>query len=105
MKSSLTDFDLIKTPFQFQKRALALFSYQHQNNSIYRSYCDLINISPTEVNSIKKIPFLPIQFFKSHKVICENTTSKFVLFEDCVSLDKDVKLRKDNHEADCDSLI
>jgi hypothetical protein len=35
----------------------------------------------------------------------QNTTLKFVLFEDCVSLDKDVKLRKDNGEADCDSLI
>ena len=87
MKSSLTDFDLIKSPFQFQKRALALFSYQHQNNSIYRSYCDLINISPTEVNSIKKIPFLPIQFFKSHKVICKNTTSKFV-FESSKTTDQ-----------------
>ena len=35
----------------------------------------------------------------------QNTTLKFVLFEDCVTLDKDVKLRKDNGEADRDSLI
>ena len=35
----------------------------------------------------------------------QNTNSKIVLFKDCVPLDKDVKLRKDIGEADCDSLI
>ena len=35
----------------------------------------------------------------------QNTTLQFVLFEDCVTLDKDLKQRKYNGETNCDSLI
>jgi hypothetical protein len=44
------------------------FFFQHENNSVYRSYCDLINFNKADVSSIEQIPFLPIQFFKTHEV-------------------------------------
>tara|TARA_B100000767_G_scaffold275787_2_gene315639 strand:+ start:12694 stop:13623 length:930 start_codon:yes stop_codon:yes gene_type:complete len=44
------------------------FFFQYENNAIYRSYCDLINFSKADVSSIEQIPFLPIQFFKTHEV-------------------------------------
>ena len=77
MRSTLTAFDKIKSPSEFEERALVLFQYQYENNPVYRSYCDLINVSPSEVNQLSNIPYLPIQFFKSHKVSCNTATPKY----------------------------
>ena len=73
MRTALTTFDQIKTTDEFIARALALFEYQYEENRVYRSYCDLINIAASEVNTLEEIPFLPIQFFKSHTVSCSST--------------------------------
>ncbi|HMC01308.1 MAG TPA: hypothetical protein VKN14_09775 [Flavobacteriaceae bacterium] len=59
----------IKTDFEFQTKALEVFKYQFENNKVYRSFCDLLYKHPSEVKTIKDIPFLPIQFFKTHKVV------------------------------------
>lgn len=59
----------IQTPQDFKDCALRVFKHQFENNSVYRSFCDLLYIHPSDVNDISKIPFLPIQFFKSHSVI------------------------------------
>lgn len=50
--------------------ALEVFQYQYQENAIYKAYVDAINIKPVAVRSLLQIPFLPIQFFKSHQVVC-----------------------------------
>ena len=57
----------IETAEQFQLAAMDLFNFQRNHCGIYRAYCDLIlkEKRPTEIS---EIPFLPIQFFKSHKV-------------------------------------
>ena len=73
MRTALTTFDQIITTDEFIARALALFEYQYEENRVYRSYCDLINIAASEVNNLEEIPFLPIQFFKSHTVSCSST--------------------------------
>lgn len=60
--------------------ALKLFRLQYENNEIYKTYVDTIGVVPREVNSIEKIPFLPIQFFKTENVI----TTRFdpeIIFE------------------------
>jgi hypothetical protein len=53
----------------FLEVAIAVFKHQFQNNKVYRSFCDLINVHPSDVQKITDIPFLPIQFFKSKKVV------------------------------------
>ena len=53
---------------EFEALSLATFQFQYEENSVYRSFCDLLNISPVDVNSLTQIPHLPIQFFKSHEV-------------------------------------
>ena len=49
--------------------ALKVFRYQFLTNPVYRQFCEAISRTPNEVTQLKEIPFLPIQFFKSHQVI------------------------------------
>jgi hypothetical protein len=48
--------------------ALKIFAFQYEQNQVYRKYCDLLQITPADVHKPGDIPFLPIQFFKSHSV-------------------------------------
>lgn len=52
----------------FNNLAIELFQFQHQENSIYRQYCDSLRINADAIDSPEKIPFLPISFFKTHEV-------------------------------------
>ncbi|MDG1477645.1 MAG: acyl transferase [Vicingaceae bacterium] len=58
----------IKTAKEFNALALQVFKYQFLNNSVYNKFCLHLNIDPTQVDSIYKIPFLPIEFFKSQEI-------------------------------------
>jgi phenylacetate-coenzyme A ligase PaaK-like adenylate-forming protein len=64
----------IKSDSDFNTMALEVFKFQFENNRIYRSFCDLLYKHPSEVKHIKDIPFLPIQFFKSHHIVSSTTT-------------------------------
>jgi len=57
---------------QFTETALQIFNRQAANCSIYREFINGLKIDPKTVISLGQIPFLPIEFFKSHKVISEN---------------------------------
>lgn len=59
----------IKNQRDFDELTLEIFKYQFQNSQIYRSFCDLMYKYPSDVKNVKEIPFLPIQFFKSHEVL------------------------------------
>jgi phenylacetate-coenzyme A ligase PaaK-like adenylate-forming protein len=59
----------IQTNQEFTEVALAVFKHQFKNNKVYRSFCDLLYIHPSNITTIEEIPFLPIQFFKSRKVL------------------------------------
>ena len=50
--------------------ALELFQYQYRENALYRAYTDALRIKPGSVKDILRIPYLPIQFFKTHTVAC-----------------------------------
>jgi phenylacetate-coenzyme A ligase PaaK-like adenylate-forming protein len=56
----------------FKAKALAVFKYQAKNNIVYKNFLKLLNCSPKSVKHIDAIPFLPISFFKSHKIITAN---------------------------------
>ncbi|UKM65255.1 acyl transferase [Flavobacteriaceae bacterium GSB9] len=62
----------IKTTQKFENAALQVFQFQFENNKVYRSFCDLLYKHPSDVKTIKDIPFLPIQFFKSRNVLSSN---------------------------------
>lgn len=63
----------ISSPAQFSDCALALFRHQFENNPVYRSFCDLLYVHPADVHTLEKIPFLPIEFFKTHAVHTHKT--------------------------------
>ena len=56
----------------FDLQAIQLYEKQFSNNHIYRSFCDLVNKHPSDCKSVIEIPFLPISFFKTHKVLTGN---------------------------------
>jgi hypothetical protein len=53
----------------FGALVLDVFRFQYQHNKIYRDYVDTLGIDPESVNSVFDIPFLPIGFFKTHRVV------------------------------------
>ena len=53
----------------FTSVALDVFNFQYQYNFVYRQYCDSLKINPDNIKNIELIPYLPIQFFKTHKVV------------------------------------
>jgi phenylacetate-coenzyme A ligase PaaK-like adenylate-forming protein len=59
----------ISSEKDFETLALKIFKFQFENNATYRSFCDLLYKHPSAIKSLQEIPFLPIQFFKSHKVL------------------------------------
>jgi phenylacetate-coenzyme A ligase PaaK-like adenylate-forming protein len=59
----------ISTDEQFNAAALSIFQYQAKNCAIYREFIEGLRIDPTQITSIKQIPFLPIEFFKSRDVV------------------------------------
>ena len=62
----------IKSNTEFTNLALHIFKFQFENNPVYRSFCDLLYRHPSDINKIEDIPFLPIQFFKTHNVLSNN---------------------------------
>ena len=59
----------IQTKEDFKQAALTVFKHQFKNNRVYRSFCDLLYVHPSDVKKIEQIPFLPIQFFKTREVL------------------------------------
>tara|TARA_B100000902_G_scaffold396419_1_gene457357 strand:- start:1042 stop:2019 length:978 start_codon:yes stop_codon:yes gene_type:complete len=59
----------IQTENQFNELALKLFTHQYKNNPVYSKYIHLLNYNIENIKEYTQIPFLPIEFFKSHKII------------------------------------
>jgi phenylacetate-coenzyme A ligase PaaK-like adenylate-forming protein len=54
---------------QFDETALQVFRFQAEHNAIYSQFIKGLNIDPASVNDIYKIPFLPVEFFKSQQIV------------------------------------
>ena len=71
---SSDDLFTISTKKQFEKIALKTFRFQYENNIVYKKFCDYLKTEVTNVKSLTQIPFLPIQFFKSHQIVSNTNT-------------------------------
>lgn len=56
------------TANDFEQLALEIFRFQYQHNPVYKTYVDTMKFNPEKINTLSKIPFLPIQFFKTHGI-------------------------------------
>lgn len=54
---------------EFIDTALKTFHFQYLNNPVYQRFCIGLKRNPENVNSLKEIPFLPVEFFKTHKIV------------------------------------
>lgn len=66
----------IRTQTDFEKSALKIFRLQAEKNAIYKKYIQQLGVKAEKVNVISRIPFLPIEFFKSNKIITKPPVSR-----------------------------
>ena len=59
----------INSKKEFEKITLKVFWLQYDNNFVYYHFCNFLKKDKNNVKSVLDIPFLPIQFFKSHEVL------------------------------------
>jgi hypothetical protein len=55
-------------PLEMNSRALDVFKFQFENNSLYRNFAKCFLTTPEMIRDLKQIPFLPVSFFKTEAV-------------------------------------
>ncbi len=63
---------------EFEKITLKVFRFQYENNHVYQAFCNHLKKTPSNVKQISDIPFLPIQFFKSDKIVSTTEEPKVI---------------------------
>ncbi|MEI7661698.1 MAG: acyl transferase [Bacteroidota bacterium] len=63
---------------EFNLFALDVFRNQYEQNEVYRDYIEARRINIKNVGRVEDIPFLPIEFFKTRKVVCGNVPPQAV---------------------------
>ena len=76
LKEALIHLD--QNSFSFEKLALEVFRFQFAQNPVYNAYVKFLNKDPNKIDRLEKIPFLPIEFFKSKKVLSGNIETPLV---------------------------
>jgi phenylacetate-coenzyme A ligase PaaK-like adenylate-forming protein len=76
LRQTLRQQILTVGPDTFESVALAVFRYQAAFNPVYRAYLGLLNRNSETVTNLRQIPFLPIGFFKIHKVVTQSPDSE-----------------------------
>jgi hypothetical protein len=81
------DFSLIQkrifsitSQAEFNELALEVFHHQYTHNSLYRKFVQGMGIDVETIKIPPQIPFLPVSFFKSHKVYCADKQEE-IIFE------------------------
>jgi hypothetical protein len=64
-------------PSNFLPKALSLMHYQAINNLVYREWIESMKVALDRVKNIEEIPFLPINFFKSHTIYTGSESPDF----------------------------
>ncbi|MCD4696877.1 MAG: acyltransferase [Bacteroidales bacterium] len=60
----------ISSEQEFNEISLQIFHFQVANNFVYHDFVRHLGIDVSSINHFSQIPFLPIGFFKTHKVSC-----------------------------------
>lgn len=68
----------IKSKAEFDEIALQVFKYQAVNCAVYKAFVEGLKIDPELVYAPEQIPFMPVEFFKSHQVVTGNGAADVV---------------------------
>lgn len=66
----------INSQEDFNAITFEVYQLQYKHNNVYHEFCNYLKRTPDKVMTIEDIPFLPIEFFKSKKVISSNRAPK-----------------------------
>lgn len=66
----------IKSEQEFLDVALTTFRFQYKNIEVYTKFVDYLNLDVEKINSLDKIPFLPIEMFKNHQILDKNVSTE-----------------------------
>ena len=72
------DIFSIKNEADFEKICLDTFFYQSRNCKPYCKWIKLLDINVKDIDKIEKIPFLPIELFKTEKIYCSDKKEQIV---------------------------
>ncbi len=70
----------IESPLEFEDLALEIFRHQAASVPVYKEFVNYLAINPNSVERIEDIPFLPVEFFKSHIVTDFNIKNTETVF-------------------------
>jgi len=65
----LSSIFTIRDKKEFEEISLAVFRYQASENIVFKKYLNFLQKDIETINSIDNIPFLPIEIFKTEKVL------------------------------------
>jgi len=70
----------IRNEEEFSQIALEVFQYQYLTNQVYQQFCKAVGRTIETVKHLLHVPFLPIQFFKTH-FICSGEFTPQAIFQ------------------------
>ncbi len=62
----------------FNELALEIFRFQAKEIPVYKDFLNLLKVQPPDITHYSEIPFIPIEFFKNHRVISPSLPEQLV---------------------------
>ena len=59
----------IQSETDFNTLALEVFHFQYARNKTYHRFVDELGVNTAAIKNYREIPFLPIEFFKTHRIV------------------------------------
>ncbi len=81
MKPDINAIFKINSPLQFEELALSVFLYQAKEFGVYAKFLAGLSVLPETIKKVEEIPFLPIEFFKTHELKTAAVDNKSIIFK------------------------
>jgi len=78
VKISIPQIFSINSEKEFNNAALTIFQHQAENCLPYQQFIANLHIKPEAVTTVADIPYLPISFFKTHRIVSNNLVEEIV---------------------------
>jgi phenylacetate-coenzyme A ligase PaaK-like adenylate-forming protein len=65
---------------EFNQLCIEVFNNQYLNNLVYQTYVKSLKLNPITIKQYNQIPFLPIEFFKTKRIVAGEVNDSSVCF-------------------------